>query len=180
MKKFFLVIVVMALFTSQVDAQLRFGAKAGLNFDNAKVKGAIAEPKSAAGWQTGVMVQAMVPIIGIAIQPELLYTVKNIDIAGIESNINYLEVPINLQWGPDLLLLRPFVMGGPYFAYAVSSSKIWENAEKLDWGIGLGGGLDFLKFQATVRYAWGMKDVSKDNVEALKNKTLTVSLGYFF
>jgi len=179
MKKFFLVIVVMAFFTSQIDAQLRFGAKAGLNFDNAKVKNSIAEPKSAAGWQTGLMVQAMVPFVGIAIQPELLYTVKNIEIAGVTNSLNYVEIPINLQWGPDLLLMRPFVMGGPYFAYAVSTDK-WKEAEKLDWGIGLGAGLDFLKFHATIRYAWGMANVSPSTLYELKNRTLTLSLGYFF
>ena len=180
MKKIIIAIVVLACFTSQIDAQLRFGAKAGLNFDNAKVKNSIAEPKSATGWQTGVMLQAMIPIIGIAIQPELLYSVKNIEIAGVTNSLKYLEIPINLQWGPDLMVLRPFVMGGPYFAYAVSTDK-WKEAEKLDWGIGLGGGLDFLKLQATIRYSWGMMNVLGDKaLSDLKNRTLTLSLGYFF
>jgi len=182
MKKFFLVIVVMAFFTSQIDAQIKFGAKAGLNFDNAKLSKDLDRSMST-GWQAGLMEQIKIPIIGIAAQPEVLYTVKNTEVDGESNSVGYFEVPINFSWGPDLLLVRPFVMGGPYFGYVlnVSGEGLKDKVEKTaDWGIGLGFGIDILKFQAAVRYAWGMKDVSGATDFELKNRTLSVSLGYFF
>ena len=34
--------------------------------------------------------------------------------------VGYLEVPVSFQWGPDLLLFRPFLDVSPYVGYALS------------------------------------------------------------
>ena len=31
--------------------------------------------------------------------------------------MNYVEVPVNIQWGPDLLIARPFVFASPFIGY---------------------------------------------------------------
>ena len=204
MKNIILAIVVMVCSISQVNAQFHFGLKASLNFDKFKIdyteaKSSIKDQftlDNASGWQVGALMQIKIPIIGIGIQPELLYTVKKAKLDDKENSISYFEVPINFQWGPDLLILRPYVMFGPYFGYALNfkGDKFGKfedkHIEKLDWGIGLGGGLDIWKLQFAVRYAWGMKDVVGDvkdipdaelsNLKNLKNRTLSVSAAFKF
>ena len=183
MKKIVLAILVMACFASRIDAQIRFGLKAGLTSNKFSISNDFYKPENALGWNAGAMLQIKVPIIGIAVQPELLYTVKNADIAGKSNGIGYFEVPINLQWGPDLVLLRPYVLAGPYFGYAVNTNGDKfkkDDIEKTDWGIGLGAGLDVWKLQVTARYAWGMKNVSGVKDFEMKNRTFTLSAGIFF
>jgi len=183
MKKIFLAIVVLACFSSQIDAQIKFGVKAGLNFDSFAFKENVTGIKDtydgATGWQIGGMLQVKVPIIGIAVQPELLYTVKKTD---TDNGISYFEVPVHLSWGPDLLVVRPYVMAGPYFGFVVNTvGEISKDAiEKMDMGISLGAGLDIWKLQATARYSLGLKDLSSHESIELKSRTFTLSLGYFF
>jgi hypothetical protein len=183
MKKLFFVIVMMACFVSQMNAQIKFGIKGGLNFDKpSSAKSAILKPESAVGWQAGAMLLLKIPVIGIAVQPELLYSVKNSSIAGDTHGISYFEIPVNLQWGLDLLIVRPFVMAGPYFGFPVGTSGLNTDALKQDWGIGVGGGIDVWKLQVTARYALGLMEVNNvsSGINSLKNRTFTVSAGYFF
>ena len=180
MKKTFLTIVVMACFISQMDAQVRFGIKGGLNFDNPKVD-KLSSVEGSSGWHVGAMLQIMVPVIGLGVQPEALYTVKNVEVVGKKSGIGYFEVPVNLRYDINLLLLRPYITVGPYFGFVVNTSGeikkdyIQEN----DWGIGVGGGLEIWKLYTGLRYSMGMKNIGKDGFE-MKNRTFSVSIGYLF
>ena len=190
MKKIILSIVVMACFLSQINAQVRFGVKGGLNFDNFNCKDVKNELKigNSTGWQAGVLLQVKVPVIGIGVQPELLYTVRNAKMPvsqaigkDVVNTISYLEVPINLQWGPDLLLLHPYLMVGPYFSYTlnIKGDELKDKIDKLDWGIGLGAGLDIRKLQFGARYTWGLQDVGVKDFE-MKTNSFKVSLGFLF
>ena len=58
---------------------------------------------------------------GFAIQPSVLYQVKGASLGELNSSSSedfkvktgYVEVPVGLQWGPDLMVFRPFVMAEP-------------------------------------------------------------------
>ena len=63
----------------------------------------------------------------------------------------YIEVPVSIQWGPDLMAFRPYVFAEPFVGYQITSSDkgndsvaTWaEQAKnKLEYGFGLGGGLE--------------------------------------
>ena len=189
MKKIILSIVVMACFLSQINAQVKFGIKGGVTFDDFNYKNENGlKIGNSAGWQAGVLLKVKVPVIGIGVQPELLYTVRNAKVpvhhaSGKDgkNTISYLEVPINLQWGPDLLLLHPYLMVGPYFSYAlnIKGDELKNKIDKLDWGISLGAGLDIWKLQFGARYSWGLQDVGMKDFE-LKTNSFKVSLGILF
>ena len=181
MKKIIVAIVVMACYTSLTHAQVKFGIKWGANFDNFKLKDAPnVELKNAVGFQAGVLLQAKIPVIGFGVQPELLYTVKRANVDSKTNSIQYFEVPLNVRLGLNLLLVRPYLMGGPYFSYALKTegSIFKTGINKFDWGIGLGGGVEIWKLQLGARYSWGLQDVAKDF--EMKNKTFTLSLGWLF
>ena len=172
--------MVLACWTSKIDAQVKVGIKGGLNFDDFVLKNAPDELKfdNSTGWQAGFMLRATIPAVGIGIQPELLFSVRK---AGDDGNISYLEVPVNLRWGFNLIVIRPYITAGPYFRYAANFNGNFSknHLERFDWGLGLGGGVEIWKFQLGLRYSWGMQDVSKEEFE-IKNNAFSLSLGYFF
>jgi len=183
MKKIILAILVTACSISQINAQFKFGLKAGANFNNVKVKEAPATLKvdNLTGWQAGALLQIKIPAVGIAVQPELLYTARKFKIDEEKSGINYFEVPINLQLGLNLVLLRPYLQAGPYFGYVLNADgeNFKDKIDKFDWGIGLGGGLEIWKLQLDARYSWGLQNVSAKDFQ-IKNNRFTLSLAYLF
>ena len=174
MKKFFFTIVVMVCFLSQIDAQVRFGLKAGLNFDSFED----AQAKNSVGWQAGPLLQLVVPIIGIGVQPELLYVSKKYD----DKGIGYFDIPINLRYELNLIVARPYFVAGPYFGFVVNVDKELESKidkQKNGWGIGVGGGVEVWKLQVEMRYSWGLNDIGTLGTD-LKTNTFSLSLGYLF
>ena len=186
MKKLILSIIVVACCMSHVNAQLRFGVKGGVILDNFSFKDKTTEAsklslKNSTGWQAGVLLQVKVPVIGIGVQPEVLYTMHKAKVNDSDNTIGYLEVPVNLQWGLSLPLLRPYVEIGPYFGYAlnIKGDELKDKVEKTDWGIGFGVGLDVWKLQAGARYTLGLQDVGVKDLD-MKNRSFRVSLGLLF
>ena len=182
MKKIILSIMVMACFMSQIDAQVRFGIKGGVNFDSFKDAKSELSVKNSTGWQAGVLMQIKIPVVEMGVQPELLYTVLNAKVNDASNSIHYFEVPLNVRLGLNLLLVRPYFMGGPYFGYALKldGKAFKDNIEKFNWGIGLGGGVEIWKFQLDARYAWGLQDVSRVQDFKMKNNSFRLSLGFLF
>ena len=181
MKKIILTIVVMICLISQIDAKIRFGIKGGINSDSPKVENASASFAQSTGWHAGAMVQIMLPT-GLGVQPELLYTAKNMDIAGKKNGIGYFEIPVNLRYEINLVLVRPYFTFGPHFSRPLNVSKLLEpmvNKDEWDWGLGIGGGIEIWKLHTGLRYSWGMKDMGVSNFE-MKNRTFMVSLGLLF
>ena len=128
------------------------------------------------GYHAGLTYKFNLPL-GFAIQPSLLYNMKasqvNDALGGVakfDYNMGYLELPVSLQWGPDLLLFRPFLDACPYIGYALTNDfkasagsdarlsagfvNKWDGVNRLEYGLGLGGGLEVWKIQVTCRYNW--------------------------
>ena len=183
MKKIVL-IVMMAFCMSQIDAQVRFGIKGGVNFENFNYKHAREELTidNSIGWQAGALLQFKIPVVGMGVQPELLYTVRKAEVDNKSNSVHYFEVPLNVQWGFDLVIIRPYVMAGPYFGYAVqfNGDVFKSHIDKFDWGVGLGAGVELWKFQLGARYSWGLQNVSGMEEFEMKNNTFTVSLALMF
>ena len=186
MKKIILVVVVMACYLSQINAQVNFGIKGGVNFDKFKFDEDAKKQltlENVSGWQAGALLQIKIPVIGVGVQPELLYTVSKTNIDSKENSIHYFEVPVNLQWGLNLAVVRPYLQGGPYFGYALKceGDKFKDHINKIDWGVALGAGIDIWKFQLSCRYQWGLHNVSNEaDFKELKNNKLSLSLGFLF
>jgi hypothetical protein len=171
-----------------LSAQTHFGIKGGLNFDNMKVKDVELKNNNSTGWHAGILLNAKLPL-GLAFQPEVLYSVRSIDLSkGYNVNFKYIEVPVNIQWGIDLILLRPFVMASPYFSYLLGigdSKNKWDGVKEVDYGLGLGVGLDIWKLQVTGKYKWSFGNLGDVQTSDWKmnNATFTgfqLSVGFLF
>ena len=208
MKKSLLVLVACLLVSLQGFAQ--FGVKAGLNFNtlgdvtaNLKQSDVQNSFKSAVenktGFHVGVLYKFQIPLVGIAVQPELIYsqTKGTVELASAltqplksDVTVDYLQLPVSLQWGLDLVLLRPYIQVVPYIGYCindnVSVKDLKIKTDDFNYGIGLGAGLDVWKLQVSGRYCWdlgNMADYQWNGVSTLtggKNKGFQLSLAMFF
>lgn len=201
MKRILLFVTAFMLLSVQGFSQ--FGIKGGLNFNSLEdinLKGVKNfDIGNSTGFNAGILYKIKIPLVGLAIQPELIYSQTNssinTEIAGL-SNLNgdlkigTLMLPVGLQWGIDLVLFRPFIQAVPYIGYTVNTqNKItnlnW-NVDKFKYGIGLGAGLDIWKLQISGRYNWDLGDVAEfewkgvDTFKGGKNKGFELSLAILF
>jgi len=174
--------------TLGVNAQARFGVKAGLNFCDYKAvniqSGWNGTVDASTGWNAGIFGQFR--LAGFAIQPELLYAEKGTR----NHKLKYLDIPVNLRFNLFAIpkTLVPFIIGGPYVSYALDSELDMPGAiqnfdyKKLDYGLGIGVGCDLLdRFQLTGRYDWGFEktgDIDDAPVNT-KARVFTLSLGLY-
>lgn len=198
--------------TSEAEGQIRLGVKGGLNFsalsdiDIQSLNGTI---NKSTAYHAGIALQVKVPLIGLAIQPELLYSSRRamVDYApqdapktDVDLRMDYLELPVNLQVGLDLILLRPYLQISPFVGYIVSQKiegstdsfpKIdWKDLNRFNYGLGIGGGIDIWKLQVSFKYNWsfgsiGDMDSLSETFEAErimngKFNGVELSLAYFF
>jgi len=138
---------------------------------------------------------------GLRFQPELLYNVRGTRVDDATNwTMGYLEMPLNLQWGLDLIVMRPFIQVAPCIGYDFMNKTtaspagnalgtVTTDANRLEYGFSVGGGLDILNsFQLSVNYNWNFGPVAnltayKDEVAGIERKKarcLQISLAYIF
>lgn len=229
MKKLFLTVLAMGamlLFADDASAQLHgVGVFGGFTSSSSNVKGFT--PSSVSEYHLGVAYKFNLGL-GLAIQPSVSYQVKGttLDAVGsqtisenlriLDASVGYVEIPLQLQWGPDLMAFRPYVLAEPYVGFGVNfkastpiltydephSNQVvkndWSDANlsRLEYGIGLGGGIEVWRFQLSAKYFWNFGSLCDDEgkvdldfisntvTEAFKGgknfNGFSVSLGFFF
>ncbi|MDR1343393.1 MAG: PorT family protein [Prevotellaceae bacterium] len=197
MKKVLLIVALVGTCTAAQAKTLAFGVKAGINAPHLETNLADVKDASGLGFHAGLFGQVNIPIIGLGIQPEVLYLNQSISYIN-ESNesasksASYIDIPINITWGIDVKIARPFIALTPYLRYSLSDVTTFvrnaaaavapptkQEMNKFDYGIGVGAGIDlFSKLQLMGRYSWGLNDLVKDH--SYKVQGFTVSLGYIF
>lgn len=150
---------------------------------------------------------------GFAIQPEVLYNMKGSVVDAdkrIDTSVGYLEIPVQFQWGIDLNGVKPYAFAEPFIGYGISTKSKqpstsgnesfnlddwkWNLVNRLEYGVGLGAGVEVSRFQISAKYFWNLgnlfnEDGSVGNVpsaylETFKNQKtcsgIAASLAYFF
>lgn len=191
-----LTVVLYAVMTSEAMAQ-KYGVTGGATFTSLQN----IENSSKTGWSAGATVQFKLPL-GFSIQPSLLYDNKTVQTGAAGLSVDYLELPVGVQWGPDLLVFRPFLEISPFVGYALDSNVSddvlltadqWKttNLNRFSYGLGLGGGIEVWRFQVLCRYSWNFGPLFNNHgtVEAAHMKHtfgntnfggVTLSLAFLF
>lgn len=201
MKKIIVALAAM-LIALGANAQ-HFGIIGGLTTSNLKLQDAAKEYKNINQFHVGVAYNQPL-ILGLAIQPALEYKVKGAKLAEISgvSDIDlksgFVEIPVQVQWGFDLAVARPYVFVEPFIGYAVTnkidlkasglSTSIDDFKQSFEYGIGLGAGVDiFKRIQVSARWYWDMGKISgfdgSSVISTVKNTQasgLEVSAAIFF
>lgn len=189
---------------SEVSAQ-KYGIIGGATFTSMQN----IEKSAKTGFNIGATAQLRLPL-GFSVQPSLIYNSKAAQVGGdalaASMNVGYLELPVSVQWGPDLLLFRPFLEVTPFVGYAVNSTfktevlnqatiikNEWNsfNMNRFAYGLGLGGGIEVWRFQVICRYNWNFGPLFDADgslniqpvTDAFKDKNfggVTLSLAFMF
>ena len=167
MKKLILTLAAAVLLATSAFAE-GFIVKGGLTYGNVASKDIVKsltslDIKSYTGWHAGIGYQTGT-LAGFSLQPELLYNLKGANSNAGALKLNYLELPVNVQWGIDLIIARPFLMVSPYIGYCMSgkwdNEKLEDMKDRLEYGFGLGAGINIWKIQVTAKYSWNFGQVS--------------------
>lgn len=188
-------------------AQVKFGVTAGPSFSSytSKVAGDKETSKLITGLRAGVTVD--LPLADeFYIQPSLLYVGKGgmMEAGGLDlkTRLNYLELPINFMFKPEVGAGNLFIGLGPYLAYGISgkgeiadnngneiSSDIeWGNDnrgqfKRLDAGANFQFGYEFpMGFNVGLHTDLGLVNVRGDGDDdnSFRNTSFGVSVGYKF
>ena len=175
MKKHLIVLTFMLCVGTAALAQGSFVVKAGLNFNSLqdiKVNNVEQAWNAQTGFHAGIGAQFRIPLIGLSFQPELLYSRMRTDFGQVSDHsygfrLDYLEVPLNIQWGINILFLRPYIFASPYVRYAMAKGDWltdvpWEDINRFDYGLSLGAGIEIWKFQVSGKYSWSFGQLAKD------------------
>ena len=218
MKRILLLVTAFMLLSVQGFSQ--FGVKGGLNFnsfDDVKLNKdtdykTVFEKKT--GYHFGILYKTKIPLIGLTIQPELLYSqsISSITYTGENTTssyydpvagapvstvsgdmkLSYLQLPVSVQWGIDLMLFRPFIQVVPYIGCTLNSkldtgnTSLKMDTDKFQYGIGVGAGIDIWKLQVSGRYNWDLGNVADfkwmgiDTFKGGKSKGFELSLAILF
>lgn len=200
MKKI-LIVFVFALFVSlQSNAQagFRLGLKGGLNFASLDSD---ADVNSRTGFHAGAF--ATIKLAKFAIQPEIIYSSQgaNFEVPSfddIESNFNYLNIPImlklyligglNLQVGPQFGFLLNAESDDNVLEDIIGDatggevSDLKDAYKGSDVSLGIGAGIDLpFGLTADARYNLGLSEIDDNSVlDATKNQVFQISIGYRF
>lgn len=196
-----LIVIAVALLTAVTASAEGFGIVGGYTSSSLKMQEM--SFKSSAGIHAGVAYN--LPLgAGFNLQPMLLYNVKGYNWEGSNTDalkeqagkFGYVELPVQLQWGPDLLLLRPYLLAEPFVGYAVTGSKVinserakvdWSNMKsRVEYGVGVGAGVEvYNRVQVSFKYYWNFEDATQwsDITDKVKGKGfsgLLFTAGIFF
>ncbi|WP_347174329.1 porin family protein [Polaribacter uvawellassae] len=153
------------------NAQINFGIKGGINYNSnsfSDVKDDVfSGAESKTGYHAGIWLRFKVPVIGLYIRPELVYT-------NLENNVNFTQIvggnavgQIKTSYNfqkidiPVLVGKKIFGIGnvyiGPSFQYILSSdfgfSDLKEvNSDGFTLGLQFGGGVELGKLGLDVRW----------------------------
>ena len=171
MKKVILV-VFLALGLSQVsNAQINFGIKGGINYNNngdltlsSAGNDIINGAESKSGFHAGVWFRGKLPILGLYLRPELVYTQVKSEYTYKSTATDYdfkkLDVPVLL--GKKVLGFGN-VFIGPSFQYIIEDNFSFsdlssDDFDKFSVGMQMGFGVEFGKIGLDVRWERGLSD----------------------
>lgn len=204
MKKIFGIAITLCLLASApVFAQLNFGVKAGMNLSSKPRS--IDDAKGKTGFFIGPTAKLMLPIVGLGIEGNLLYSQSSSELDGDEITRRSIEVPIYLRYELSLPVvnkfLEPFVAVGPQFGWTMGDGEeTWgETADEIvKWeykksnlSLNLGAGATVLNhIQLHINYNIALGNTGElkadptsagwDYIKGSKVNTWQVSAAYIF
>ena len=192
MKRFLAVLTFLVLLSSLSSAEITAkGVKVGVNSTN--LHGAYTDMDPKISFCFGGFIVYKVAN-DFFIQPEIYLTRRGARAKEEDAKltIKYLEVPVlaklvlNAKSESDF---KYFVFAGGYYSFYLGGKEVVEreeyalDVEKSDYGLVIGAGTDLIfferKFTVDVRYSFGTKIIDPDE-EDIKNKALTLTIGYIF
>ena len=206
MKKFILVLAALTFSIAAFSQGFEIGIKGGMNITAADVMKEASKDVQITNKNTyngGIYGRLKIKLIGIFIQPELVYNTRgyNFDIKepitgttiNIKQQSNYLDVPVlvglkmfkflRVYAGPNFQYLLTNEITGVDDAVALAIDFKKTDMKKSNTGVQIGFGLDLSKFRVDVKYDFNPTDMGspfsyQNQVQSIKTSMITIQLGY--
>lgn len=205
MKKILLAVAILAFYTSANAQLLSFGPRAGISSSTIKVDKPgtwDVDRESAFGYHVGLFARVQAPVIGLYVQPEVLFSKtggkirfnNDTDVKDVEYDFNRIDIPVLLGWRFGAFRLN----AGPTFNFITKDDSkerinqddfddIEDDFKKSTVGYQAGLGFDLGKLLLDLKYEGSLSKFG-DNVELFgedfptdqRNTQLILSLGYKF
>lgn len=126
MKKFFGILLAFTIFTAvPATAQFDFGVKAGVNL--AQKPSDIKDVKGKTGWFVGPMAKVTLPIVGLGVEADLLYSQTNTKVGGESIKRHSIDIPVYVRYDLSLpavsKFIVPFVAVGPQWSWNIGDKR---------------------------------------------------------
>lgn len=211
MKKVLSIVFIVAamLFTTNANAQIKFGLKGGLNVTSMSFSKEVFDASNKTGFFVGPMLKITVPIVGLSFDAAALYDQKEADVkyAGTNGELGKVNVkqqsiniPVNLRYGFGLSsLANIFLFAGPQWGINVGDKNFkWDEAssyslKKSNFSVNVGAGvtlLNHLQVSANYNIACGksadaslskaLDAVANADNDKSRNNSWQIALGYWF
>lgn len=202
MKKTILSLLVLFCICLSASAQkvaFHMGGEVGVNVNSLTVFGKHFKGSDLAGFHVGLTSEFKLPAY-FSFQPSVNYEwsrgalqLDEVSNANTILRTNVINVPVAIQWGPDLGIVRLYAQLVPYVDF-IMGSKVqgyWdidrfgpagEVFKPVQFGIGLGGGLEVWRIQVSCRYNFGLTKASEVDVlrDAINRRGVTLTVAYMF
>ncbi|MGB0837956.1 MAG: porin family protein [Flavobacteriaceae bacterium] len=183
MKKIILGLLISIASINYASAQIDFGIKGGLNYNQtgditfesveSTAYDIISGAEAKTGYHLGLWSRFKIPILGLYLRPELVYTATKTEYTQVEGSGEYdlqkLDIPVLV--GVKMLKLITLSVG-PSFQYIinseVSAQEQWEQLDSDDFSVGMqfGAGLEFGKLGLDLRYEKGLSQSSSEFIQS--------------
>lgn len=191
-----MLLMVLILLGSVAYSQV--GIRVGVNLANQKFEsqGITVEPSSILGLNAAVVYNIEVSEL-FSVQPELHFIQKGSQIeipplGDFKTTGNYLELAVAAKFNVVKFgeSDKVYVAVTPSAGYLLSAkTKVGDESEdyeftdddnRIDFGIGLGAGVQFAGVFLDVRYNIGLANLTKVDDSSVKNNGILIGLGYMF
>ena len=119
--------VISMLFAVPAQAQFKLGVKAGTNLSEAPSDLKNIDVEGMTGFFVGPMAKFTIPVLGLGLEADVLYSRTGSEIEGEKINKNSIEIPVYLRYDFSLPILSnvavPFIAVGPQFGFAFGDTK---------------------------------------------------------
>jgi hypothetical protein len=183
MKKIFLMMSLAFACSQTATAQIDFGVKAGINYNSESIKETGQDlfegAESKTGYHAGIWLRFKLPVVGLYIRPELVYTNLENDVRYKNNVTSYSFQKIDI---PVLLGRKIFGIGnvfvGPSFQYILDSDFDIADISNVDAdgftvGLQFGGGIEFGNFGIDVRWERGFNGIESTFLDVSTNANVT-------
>lgn len=181
MKKLLLILVLALGFSQLSNAQIDFGIKAGVNYNNngdatfsSTGNDVINGAKSKSGFHAGLWFRGKLPI-GLYLRPEIIYTQVKSEYTykTVASDYEFKKLDVPVLLGKKILGFGN-VFIGPSFQYIIEDNFTFSNLstddfDKFSVGMQMGFGVEFGKFGVDVRWERGLTSSEANFVDSNTN-----------
>ena len=206
MKKFILVLAALTFSIAAYSQGFEIGIKGGMNITAADVMKEASKDVQITNKNTyngGVYGRLKIKLIGIFVQPELVYNTRgyNFNITepitnttiNIKQQAYYIDVPVlvglkmfkflRVYAGPNFQYLLTNEITGVDDAVALAIDFKKTDMKKSNTGVQIGFGLDLSKFRVDVKYDFNPTDMGspfsyQGKAQLIKTSMVTIQLGY--